>query len=207
VLELDLDANDEPDFVHAVEAVVLGVLSVAKPREAYLVKVDSWFGEKWLAFSHKELGALAIISTDLRIPPFVPSRVVHERYFVRDDERDDYVSAEAPLALHVRQPSRTNAGRRITSLCPDAALFWWSGSTRTTGRGALMAYVPSPPRRHAYWYAELTGKTGWSSGIMRGITAKEIAGYQAVQSSGGPTTPSTRPVAASRTSSRGRRMM
>jgi hypothetical protein len=139
MLNLELDANDDPDFGRAAQTAVLGVLSVSKPPEVYLVKVGNWFGPKWLAFSHKALGALGIASSDLRVPPFVPARVVHEKYFVRVPEGEDYVSAVAPLTLHVRQTSSANAARRISSLCPHAALFWWTGSTHTTGRGGLMA--------------------------------------------------------------------
>lgn len=182
MLNLDLDANDDLDFADAVQAVVLGVLQVSKPPEVYIVKVDNWFGPKWLAFSHKALGALGIASSDLRVPPFVPGRVVCEQYFVRADERDDYVHADAPLALHVHQTSSANAARRISSLCPRAALFWWR-STHTTSRGALMAYIPAQSG-HAYWYAELTRMTQWRSGAMRGITSDALASYQAAGGAG-----------------------
>ncbi len=178
MLSFEVDADDDPDFAHAARTAVLGVLCLSRPLEAYLVKVDGWFGSNWLGFSHKALGALGIASSDLRVPPFVPGRVVHERYFVRAGERDDYVAADAPLALHIRQTSSANSARRLSSLCPRAALFWWTGSTRSRRRGALMAYVPTPCG-HAPWYAELTEKTRWSSGTMRGITTHELASYQA----------------------------
>jgi hypothetical protein len=183
MLNLELDANDDPDFGRAAQTAVLGVLSVSKPPEVYLVKVGNWFGPKWLAFSHKALSALGIASSDLRVPPFVPARVVHEKYFVRVPEGEDYVSAVAPLTLHVRQTSSANAARRISSLCPHAALFWWTGSTHTTGRGGLMAYVPAPSG-HAYWYAELTRMTHWRSGAMKGITSDVLATYQAACEAG-----------------------
>jgi hypothetical protein len=176
MLNLELDANDDADFGRAIHAAVLGVLRLSKPPEVYVAKVDSWFGSKWLAFSHKALGALGIASSDLRVPPFVPSRVVYERYFARADE--DYVAAPSPLVLHIRQTSSANAARRISSLCPRAALFWWSGSTHTTGRGALMGYIPASGG-HASWYCELTRKTQWCSGDMKGITSNELASYQA----------------------------
>jgi hypothetical protein len=204
MLIFELDADDDPDFGHAMQRAVLGALRVAKPPEVYLVKVDNWFGPKWLAFSHKALGALGIASSDLRIPPFVPGRVVHERYFVRADEHGDYVSADAPLTLHIRQTSSANAARRVSSLCPHAALFWWSGSTRSTGRGALMAYIPAPSG-HVHWYAELTRMTQWRSGTMRGITKAALASYQAAGGAGqqGPTPDDARSLAPLGTAPRG----
>jgi hypothetical protein len=176
MLNLDRDPNDEPEFVQAVQTVILNVLDWSKPSEVYVVKIDNWFGPKWLAFSHKVLGALAVTRTPLRIPPFVPSRVVQERYFVHTEEGGEYIPTNAPRVLHVRQTSSANAERQLSSLCPHAALFWWSGATRTTGRGSLMAYVPAQSG-HDYWYTELTQKTQWRSGNMKGITPKTLASY------------------------------
>jgi hypothetical protein len=55
--------DDAPEFIGTVEQV--------------------WFGSKWLGFSGKALGALAIWNkpynrpaTDIRIPPFVPHKIV-----------------------------------------------------------------------------------------------------------------------------------
>ena len=59
-LAFDLDDNDDIGFVHQVRPIVAGVLRVVEPVEVYLVKVDNWFGENWLGFSNKLVGAVGV---------------------------------------------------------------------------------------------------------------------------------------------------
>jgi hypothetical protein len=56
-----------------------GARSRSSPRELHLVTIDGWFSQRWLDFSHKELGAVRFATMDLRVPPFVPSRVLTTR--------------------------------------------------------------------------------------------------------------------------------
>ena len=65
-LDLDLDEHDDPGYLDVVRPIMAGVLRVVAPPDAYVVKVDSWFGERWLGTDRKTL----------RLPPFVPARVV-----------------------------------------------------------------------------------------------------------------------------------
>lgn len=149
MLTLASSATDDPEFVGAVHAVIAGVALEAKPEELYIVKLDNWFGPRWLRFSYKALGALGVSLFDLRVPPFVPARVVSQTHFTRSVDGGEYLAAASPVALHVQQTSTANAPRRLSALCPRAALFWWSGGTLASGRGALMAYEPAPSGHQA----------------------------------------------------------
>ena len=76
---------DAIGFVHEVRAIVAGVLHVVAPAAYYLVKLDSWFGDKWLGFSNKLMGTAAVhYHRTLRVPPFVPARVISQRFFRRE---------------------------------------------------------------------------------------------------------------------------
>lgn len=68
--------SDAPDFIARVEAVVARALQ-ARPAHLILIRVDNWFGERWIGFGGKVLGLAGISFKDnLVLPPFVPSRIV-----------------------------------------------------------------------------------------------------------------------------------
>jgi hypothetical protein len=152
-IKLEADGKDDAGFTSVVQRLVDGILRTVVPTEFYIVKIDNWFGVRWYCFAHKMLGALGVHSYDLRVPPFVPHRVVSQRYWIREaGAAPEYRRMRAPLSLHVDQPSAENRSRRVDALCPDAALIWWSGNTRANGRGSVMAYLPAP-HGHVGWYA------------------------------------------------------
>jgi hypothetical protein len=80
------------------------------------------------------------------------------------------------LKLHIEQTSEGNAKRLMSVVCPNAAVFWWSGSTRKNQRGAVMAYLPTP-EGHNGWYAEFKKIDDWSVTQTVGTTARELSSY------------------------------
>ena len=68
-------------YLDWVEAAVVGVEEAIKTDQAFLVKIDNWFGKRWLGFSGKALGALGVRKEKLTLPPFIPSRLVSQRRF------------------------------------------------------------------------------------------------------------------------------
>ncbi|MGC4093053.1 MAG: hypothetical protein QM756_35230 [Polyangiaceae bacterium] len=170
-LMLELDESDDIQFVHMIRPVIVGVLKDLTPPQAYVVKVNQWFGPRWLHFSHKALGALRVTSLDLCIPPFVPARVISETYYERTGGTLN--QAAASLRLHIEQSSAQNARRHLRELCPDAALFWWTGDTLRSGRGTLMAYLPGH-EGHSAWYAEFKRTERWQYALTRRISSAEL---------------------------------
>lgn len=174
-MNFQFDNSDDPEFASRVSRIVSSVVSATSPPEFYLVKVDNWFGPKWLAFSHKVLGAFGVASRDLVVPPFVPGRIVSEAVFVRG-ETGGYAATEPARPLHVTQNSAANAARKLSRLLPRTAIFWWSGESATNGRGSLMAYLPTPDG-HVPWYVELSGKLSWRPSVTKGVSGAEIQSY------------------------------
>lgn len=142
-----------------------GILHRYSPASLVLIKIDNWFGRRWLYFSGKALGALGVwnVPTDrrpnnlLRIPPFVPERVVSQRRFIVPDYRE--INPGKPLHRHVHSSSALE--RRVVEEEPKTALAWYSGNSKANGRGALMAYIPIAISSYWPWYAELKRAEPW----------------------------------------------
>ncbi|HEY1937489.1 MAG TPA: hypothetical protein VGJ33_06120 [Candidatus Angelobacter sp.] len=75
-------SDDSPEFINEINTTLNGVLRSTAPQEFTLVKIDGWFGPKWLSFSGKVLGALPVWKDNLTVPPFVPNRVITQRTFL-----------------------------------------------------------------------------------------------------------------------------
>ncbi len=151
------DIDDAPNFVRQVEQVANGVVRRHTPETVVLIKIDNFFGSKWLGFSGKALGAIAVWfnpsyhpASIVRIPPFVPNRVVSQRRFSAPGE-----------PIHKRMPSRVALNRTVATAAPKSALLWYSGESKVTGRGAVMAYVPAGDS-YWLWYAALETGESWS---------------------------------------------
>ena len=54
------DSNDDPEFLAWVEAVIQGVEETIETEDSYVVKIDKWFGSRWLGFSGKAMGTLGV---------------------------------------------------------------------------------------------------------------------------------------------------
>ena len=54
------EATDGPGYLDWVEATVVGVEEAFNTQQTYVVKIDNWFGKRWLGFSGKALGAFGV---------------------------------------------------------------------------------------------------------------------------------------------------
>lgn len=145
--------GDDVGFVHLVREVLADELATTTD-ELFLVKVDQWFGQNWLQFSGKLLGALGLWSRRVTVPPFHPNRVVFERHFDFDEDKATYVETPPPRPLHIEQASEANLRRWLHTVSSSGTFIWYSGDTQTTGRGSLMVYVIAGGE-HGEWYVEL----------------------------------------------------
>lgn len=170
---LTLQDDDDPAFIEIADAVLRAVVRQTRPQELWIVRIDNWFGDRWVSFSGQTHGTLGIRHPqELRMPPFVPSRVVSESYYRRAGDADELAPASAPIRLHIKQPSSANFTRQTGLLTPNATLAWVSGKSAATGRGALMVYHPSP-EGHMDWYAGFERQASW-----RVVKAVKIAREQ-----------------------------
>ena len=119
--------DDEPAFTRQTELVIDGILRRCSPASLALIKIDNWFGARWLGFAGKFLGAAGVTlipskirPDNLTIPPFVPERVVSQRRFAGPAFEE--IDAGKPVHKHV---SSKLALRRMMAIEePNAALAW-----------------------------------------------------------------------------------
>lgn len=146
------DIDDAPDFGRQVEQVANGVIRLHAPETLVLIKIDNFFGAKWLGFSGKALGAIGVWfnpssnpANIVRIPPFVPNRVVSQRRF----SAPTYEEVDCGKPIHKRMPSRVALNRRVATAAPKSALVWYRiqgnwprcGDGLCSGRRLLLAFV------------------------------------------------------------------
>ena len=165
-------ADDDRMFLAYVQAVIDRILAETVPG-IYVTKVDGWFGERWVGFAGKTLGAAGVHFRDeLRIPPFVPNRVVCSVYLERQAS-GVYIEAPPPVALHIDQRSEANLRRRAGDLAPYHGLVWFSGNTASSGRGSILAYVPFADG-HEPWFLELVKEEDWRAVRAIGVSPKDL---------------------------------
>jgi hypothetical protein len=162
------EPTDDPQYLNWVEAVVVGVEETINTDQTYVVKIDNWFGKRWLGFSGKALGAIGVRKQKLTLPPFVPSRVVSQRRF--------WESGPDPgrrKRLHVWQRSGENLQRYTEVILQHANAFWYSGRSAKNDRASFMAYL-STPDGHWPWYVGLQRKEKWHVVECIGIGIPEL---------------------------------
>ena len=155
--------DDAPDFIRHVGQVVNGVVRRHLPETLVLIKINNWFGSTWLGFSGKAFGAIGVWHNPsyhpaniVRVPPFVPNRVVSQRRF----SAPTYEEIDCGKPIHRRMPSRLALNRTVATAAPKSALIWYSGESKVTGRGAVMAYVPASDS-YWPWYVALETGDPW----------------------------------------------
>jgi hypothetical protein len=172
--------DDSPEFIAEVRACVNGVLCINSPAELIIINIDNWFGQRWLHFAGKALGAVGVWRDDerLTVPPFVPRRVRSEHRFL--PPRYERVFASNPI--HIPAESQHALRRRISQIAPGASFVWYSGGSKRSGRGAIMAYLYSE-ESYWTWYVELTESKIWCVTTAKGITALEFTSLKKGQES------------------------
>jgi hypothetical protein len=122
--------GDSDEFMGKARALALGVARDYEPARLYVIRIDNWFGPKWMHFAGKftagKGAAIGVHMTRLHVPPFVPSRVVGQRVFVAPD----YEETAAVAPLHIECSSKQALSRRIADVDNDAAFCGSAGNQR-----------------------------------------------------------------------------
>jgi hypothetical protein len=169
MIEILPNETDDRDFVQIVEQILTVGLKLGQPDEVFIIKVDHWFDFKWLAFSHKIFGALGVWREPLRIPPFIPDRIIEELYFKK--KVGENYQREVSNPLHIYQSSDNNAKRKIKR---QSALFiWYSGETAINSQGSLMVYFFKEEFQNA-WYVSFVKKSDWQIYKTNKISKSEV---------------------------------
>ncbi len=181
--------GDSAEFIEKARALAIGVASDCGPARLYVVRIDNWFGPKWMHFAGKFTAgkgfAVGAHKRRLHVPPFVPHRVVAERVFMGPEYDETVVAAP----LHIECPSKEALTRRIEDIDKDAAFMWFSGVSDAQKRGAVMVYLPVAIGPTASRKVEL-GQSGafyvgfsqregsWEPAMLRGVSRGEVAHLQ-----------------------------
>ena len=178
-VEIRPQPDDAPEFVSLVKNAVNEILRRYTPTTLVLIKIDNWFGSRWLGFEGKVMGIAGVTmninkrrTAGIKIPPFVPERVVSQRRFVAPC----FEEVDAGELIHKRMRTTEALKRKAALAAPDTALVWYSGKSKTSGRGSLMSYLPLDS---AYWpwFVELKQGNPWSVTEIRGITAEDFSSF------------------------------
>jgi hypothetical protein len=183
--------GDAPKFIGIVQNVAAGLTRECQPELLYVVRIDNWFGPKWMHFAGKftagKGASIGVHKTTLHVPPFVPHRVVAERVFVGPD----YEKTVVRPPLHIECPSKQALTRRIEDIDKDAAFLWFSSESEIQKRGAVMVYLPvatetSASRRRglhecgAFYAGYSKRETSWELAMLGGISRAEVAHLEAL---------------------------
>ena len=106
---------------------------------------------------------------NLRIPPFVPNRVVSQRRF----RAAGCEETDSGKPIHTNVESTVALLRKAATVAPNTALVWYSGSTSATGRGAVMVYLPVAGSYWS-WYAGWQKQGTWRLIETRNIKRDEL---------------------------------
>ena len=175
--------GDSAEFIGKARAIAIGVARDYEPARLYIIRIDNWFGPRWMHFAGKMLGLVGIHPTStLHVPPFVPHRVVAERVFVGPG----YEETVTMPPLHIECPGSRALNRRIADIDKDAAFVWFSAESAVQRRGSAMVYLPvaSTPRggrqdglRHtgAFYVGFSQIDMNWELVMLRGVSRGEVA--------------------------------
>src|SRR5207302_950625 len=86
--------NDDQQFVTLVQRLIHGVVQSRMPKDYCVVRVENWFGDRWLNFSGKMLGVLSVRKNRTTFPPFVPSRLGSYTLFTWNEDDNKYDDVE-----------------------------------------------------------------------------------------------------------------
>jgi len=128
-VQIESDEDDSPEFIQLITRLFRSLIVRDHPQSLILIKIDHWFGSKWLSFSGKTLGTLGVWMKELTIPPFVPNRVISQRRIVGPN----YTEIEHDKPLHLSIPSSSAVMRRVAEVAPGSVLVWYSGGSKTSG--------------------------------------------------------------------------
>jgi hypothetical protein len=170
-------------YLECAESLIKGVVRSIKPNRFFVVKIDNWFGKRWLRFSGKAFGAIGVGKARLTLPPFIPSRVVSQSLYSRKGTHP----GRHPR-LHPYQRSGENLQRYMDVVVEDSSVFWYSGRSAKNDRASLMAYIWTP-EGHWPWYVGLQRAQTWRVVESIGISAQELDAFSRPGGSNRPSPP------------------
>ena len=165
--------DDDERFLELASRIACTTIRDLRPADVFVTRIDHWFDHKWLGFSGKVLGAVAVHRQErLTIPPFIPRRVISQQSYRFDADAAAYRVASLP-PLHRHQQSSDNLRRFIDTVSQSAVFIWFSGGTVEADQGSLMIYNVEAEGQGG-WYASFRRTDTWHLQKVRGISIPEL---------------------------------
>jgi hypothetical protein len=172
-MKIQVSDDDAPAFIEQNEACARGVARLLRPPELIAVKINNWFGPKWLPFSAPTRDPDAGIPANyLSLPLFVPNRVIGQLSFAAPN----YVEHVSRRSVHARVRTSHARQRLMSDVLPGTAIIWYSGNSRPAGRGSLLVYLPMGDRYHA-WYAGWYENGEWRLALTKGTAIQDLVRF------------------------------
>lgn len=168
MIDISPSENDDKNFIEIVGRILQFEVKFAQPEDVFVTKVNHWFDFKWRGFSHKILGALGVWREPLRIPPFIPDRIIEEKHFQKIGENYELKDL---YQLHIYQQSSENAERKINR--KSAIYLWFSSDTTNNSQGSLMIYKFDKDSQDS-WYVSFIKKPDWQIYKTDNISKAEL---------------------------------
>ena len=166
--------DDDPALLFRLQHIISGAIRYGRPRHTHVVKIDNWFGKRWLCFAGTRGDEELRSETRLAVPPFAPNRVVAETTYLR---RGNELSRIEVRPLHAEPPSRDPV--YLEERVHSGVFVWYSGRTAEQDRCALMVYDVERGGEQRAWYAELHERGGtWTVASAVGTSVSEIEGLE-----------------------------
>lgn len=171
-IQLEATAIDDPTFVDLVSLFVSHYADVCQAVAVRVVHIDNWFGDRWLGFQGKIMGAMGIRNRrvndcTLPAPPFKPSRVVSALELHRDADSQYSVVSNSIAGLHADKP-----GSEFWYLTRTGIYAWYSGNTKTNTTGSLMVYEVTREGSSG-WYIGFDRNPDWHPTMARNVSLEE----------------------------------
>lgn len=168
MIEVIPKEDDDNEFIKIVEQILMVGVRLSQPEEVFIIKTDHWFDFKWREFSHKIFGALGIWRNPLRIPPFIPDRIIEQKYFQNNGIEYQELDSNP---IHIYQPNENNSQRKIKR--KSSHFIWFSGQTTANSQASIMVYIFSQEYQNS-WYISFTKKSSWQIYKTDNISKAEI---------------------------------
>jgi hypothetical protein len=173
MIDLNITKEDDVGFVDIASNLLAGGSIKNDMRRLHVVHVDNWFGERWLGFRGKVLGAAGRHSRSLKetlvVPPFHPNRVLSECEYVVCETCVEKRAVESSKGLHYDRESGENLNMKMRE---DGVYVWYSGNTVKNSQGAVMIYVVNHGEYFGM-YMMFEKREGWKLVRSAGISRKE----------------------------------
>jgi len=173
-IQIDTSAIDDSDFVNLVSHFVNHYVNVYAASAVHVVHIDNWFGDRWLGFRGKMLGAVGarnrrVNDCKLPAPPFKPSRIISALEFHVQADNTYKMVSNSIAGLHADK-----AGDVFWYLTRPGIYCWYSGNTITNTTGSLMIYDVTREGSSG-WYIGFDRKSDWRPTNAKNVSIEECA--------------------------------